>query len=441
MFFLLYILVIVGLIYLWFKQKYTFWDKHGFVSVPGKIPMGSLSDMGFKEHSSVLMKRMYDQHKGKTPVLGLYFFANPTILPLEPEIIKDIFTRQFESFHERGFYVNERDDPLSGHLFNLSGERWKEMRAKLSPTFTSGKIKMMFGTVLKECDKMVDYLENMTKNQQEVQMKEILAATTTQVITSVAFGLETDCLGNPNNEFRQISREVFEPPPTDIVKFMIMSNFPKFAKFFKMRNFSKKSSDFIIGMVKNTIEHREKNNIHRHDFLQLLLEAKIDGVGMTINEMAAQAFIFLLAGFETSSSVAMFSLYELALNPEMQDRVRNEINEVLENYDNKVTYDSIFDMKYLDMIFKETLRKYPVVDVQIRNSTKDYQVPGTKLTIPAKTMILVSTAALHHDERFFENPDQFDPERFTPENEKNIPSYAYLPFSEVRLHIRLFDYS
>lgn len=174
----------------------------------------------------------------------------------------------------------------------------------------------------------------------------------------------------------------------------------------------------------------KKNNIRRNDFLQIIHEAKIDGNDMTIEEIAAQAFLFLLAGFETSSSVATFAVYEMAINLDMQDRVRTEINEVLKKHDDKLTYDSIFEMKYLDMIFKETLRKYPVLDMQIRYCVKDYQVTGTDLVIPEKTMVFVSSGALHHDERFFENPDKFDPERFLPENEKNIQSYAYIPFSE-----------
>lgn len=421
----------MGLIYLWFKKRFAFWDEHGFVSVPGKFPLGSLGDMGFKEHSSVIMKRIYDQHKGKTPVLGLYFLASPAVLLLEPEIIKDVFTRHFESFHERGMFINEKDDPLSTHLFNLGGERWKEMRAKLTPTFTSGKMKLMFDTVLKEGDKMVDYLTELTTSSEEVQMKEILAATTTQVITSAAFGLECDCLRNPDNQFRRVAREVFEPPATEMLRFMFMTNWPDLAKFFKMKNFSQTTIDFIVGMVRDTIENREKNNIRRNDFLQIIHEAKIDGNGMTIEEIAAQAFLFLLAGFETSSSVATFAVYEMAINSDMQDRVRTEINEVLKKHDDKLTYDSIFEMKYLDMIFKETLRKYPVLDMQIRYCVKDYQVTGTDLVIPEKTMVFVSTGALHHDERFFENPDKFDPERFSPENEKNIQSYAYIPFSEV----------
>jgi cytochrome P450 family 6 len=125
-----------------------------------------------------------------------------------------------------------------------------------------------------------------------------------------------------------------------------------------------------------------------------------------------------------------FSTYELALNQDIQDRLRDEINEVLSSHNGEVTYDAIMEMKYLDMVFNETLRRYPIVDVQIRKSVKDFAIPNTKLVIPAGTGILVPTYALQNDEKYFENPTKFDPERFNDENVKKQVPYTYIPFSE-----------
>lgn len=140
--------------------------------------------------------------------------------------------------------------------------------------------------------------------------------------------------------------------------------------------------------------------------------------------------VFFLAGFETSSSVATFALYELAINHDLQNRLRNEIEEVLAKYNDEVTYDSLMDMKYLDMVFKETLRKYPVVDTQFRQCSKDFKIQNSHLTIPKDTLVILSSHALHHDERFYEDPSKFDPERFTDENIKKRHPFVYIPFSE-----------
>lgn len=139
---------------------------------------------------------------------------------------------------------------------------------------------------------------------------------------------------------------------------------------------------------------------------------------------------YLSISFETSSSVMTFSTYELALNQAIQDRLRSEIQEVLEKYNGEVTYEAIKEMKYLDMVFKESLRKYPALDNQNRKSTHDFKIPNSKLVIPAGTNIIIPVDGLHNDERFFENPSKFDPERFSDENIKKRPPFVYIPFSE-----------
>lgn len=110
--------------------------------------------------------------------------------------------------------------------------------------------------------------------------------------------------------------------------------------------------------------------------------------------------------------------------------MRNEIETVLSKYDGEITYDGVMEMKYLDMVFNETLRKFPINDLHFRKCTKEFQIPNSDLTIPLGTAVFISVHALHRDERFFENPDVFDPERFSNENVKKIRPYSYIPFGK-----------
>lgn len=132
----------------------------------------------------------------------------------------------------------------------------------------------------------------------------------------------------------------------------------------------------------------------------------------------------------------MFALYELALNQDIQDRLRKKNEEILSKYDGEITYEAIMEMKYLDMVFNETLRKFPVVDTQFRTCSKDFKIPNSNLTIPKDTFIVLSSHALHNDERFYDNPEKFDPDRFTDENIKKRHPFAYIPFSEFYLTFR-----
>jgi cytochrome P450 family 6 len=140
-----------------------------------------------------------------------------------------------------------------------------------------------------------------------------------------------------------------------------------------------------------------------------------------------------------------FMSYELALNQDIQDKLRDEINEVLPRHKLETSYDAVMEMKYLDMIFNESMRRYPIVDRQMRKCVKDFPIPNTKLVIPAGTGILIPIPVLHHDERYWENPNKFDPERFNEENVKKQVPYSFLPFSEgprqcIGLRWRTFDF-
>lgn len=141
MFALIFLAVfLIFLIYLWFKKKFSFFDQRGFPFIENpKIPLGSMSKVGFTEHMSDFTIREFNKFKHQGPAFGCYASTMPSLIPTSPELLKDIFVKNFESFHDRGFPVNKEIDPLSAHLFMLNGQEWKDLRSKLSPTFTSGK--------------------------------------------------------------------------------------------------------------------------------------------------------------------------------------------------------------------------------------------------------------------------------------------------------------
>lgn len=108
-----------------------------------------------------------------------------------------------------------------------------------------------------------------------------------------------------------------------------------------------------MGIVRDTIKYREENNVIRKDFLQLMMDLKSSETGsLTLNEMTAQAFIFFLAGYETSSTTMSFCLFELAKRKEIQDKLRAEITEVLKQHGGEITYEAIMDMKYLQQVLE-----------------------------------------------------------------------------------------
>ncbi|XP_068081654.1 cytochrome P450 6B4-like [Anabrus simplex] len=137
-----------------------------------------------------------------------------------------------------------------------------------------------------------------------------------------------------------------------------------------------------------------------------------------------------MAGFETTSTTMSFCLHELAVNPDIQRRLQEEIDSTLLEYGGKITYEAIQKMEYLDRVVSETLRKYPPVSILSRKCTLDYTIPGTNVRLDKGTRVIIPVFAIQRDSRYYSEPEQFDPERFTEENKAQRHNCTYLPFGE-----------
>ncbi len=135
----LIVLSVLATIYYFIKRRYSFWQRLGIPSVKPSFPFGNLKDVGKKFHSCEMLMKFYDENKHRGPFVGLYFFLSPVVLLTDLNLIKNVMAKDFSVFHERHFYHNEKHDPLSAHLFAIDGSKWKMLRSKLTPTFTSGK--------------------------------------------------------------------------------------------------------------------------------------------------------------------------------------------------------------------------------------------------------------------------------------------------------------
>lgn len=138
-------------------------------------------------------------------------------------------------------------------------------------------------------------------------------------------------------------------------------------------------------------------------------------------------FVFYIAGNDSSSATIGFILFELTRNQNFMKRAQDDIKSTLEKHGGEFTYESVMDMKFIDLCVKESLRKYPILPMLNRECTKDYQIPGTKFTIEKGTAVIVSVMGMHRDEDFFPNADSFDPDRFSDERH-DYDENVYMPF-------------
>jgi len=326
-------------VYFYLKKKYSYFEELGIPHMKPKLPLGNVQGMGTKFHIFEMVLNVYNECKGKDVICGFYNFIQPVYVVLDPELAKTIMIKDFNNFVNRGSFVNEEDEPLTAHLFAIENERWKFIRNKLSPVFTSGKLKSMYPTIINKGDNLVAAIEEKMKTNSTIEVKDITNRFTVDIISSVAFGMEADTLKKSNERLLTIFKEIFGTTGFAMMKFFFLIAFPNFSKTIKLRMFSKNISDFFMDVVGNNIKQREESNDNRTDFLNMLIQLKnkgsIDGEfstekkKLTLNEIMAQAFLFFFAGSDTSSTAISFALTELGNNMEIQEKLRKEIEEKL----------------------------------------------------------------------------------------------------------------
>lgn len=422
-------------LYYYFISRFDFWKNHGVIG-PKPIPLfGNAKDVLLRKIGiGSFITELYQKYENER-MFGIFIGKLPNLVLRDLDLIKDVLIKDFSIFDNRGLNVLERADPFSVNIFTINAKRWRPLRARLSPVFTSGKLKEMFPLILECAEHLEQCLEDIVKKGEPVDFYEISERYTIDVIGSCAFGINMNALSDESSEFRKMGKSIFDQ---NIIKFM--RNFLRdfFPRFYNLLGFVlpyAKSIVFMTKLIKETIKYREDNNVTRLDFVNSLMDLKkhpekLKNIEITDTFLAAQASIFFAAGFETSTAAMAHFLYEMALNPSMQDKLRKELKEFHVKNNGNLKYEDIKEMKYFDKVFKETLRKYPPGMILRRECNTNYTFRGTKVTIPVGTVVIIPLYGIQIDPKFYENPDVFDPERFNDDAVAARHPMSYMPFGD-----------
>ncbi|XP_044004564.1 cytochrome P450 6A1-like [Aphidius gifuensis] len=427
--------VLMLMIYKWSISSFTFWSDRG-VTGPAPTPLvGNIGDViRGKQSIGDCLKKYYDDNSD-LPYVGLFSRREPVLLIRSLDLIKDVLISDFSKFSDRALKTYEKADPLSQNLLVLETKRWRPLRHKLSPVFTSGKLKDMFYLLLNCGDMLQKHMDNVIDKNNIIEARDLTARYTTDVIGTCVFGLEINAMNDDDNEFRKMGKQIFKFTWKKVFLYQLRDFFPSVYEFLAPIVKRHSITNFFIKIMKDTMAYRRENKIYRHDFLDYLMEIKdnpekLPEIKLTDELLASQLFIFFLAGFETSSSTMTNMLYELAQHHDYQDKLREEIRDTLSANDGKLTYDSVKNMKFLDMLFKETLRKYPIGTMLSRKSTSEYTFSGTNLTIPKNTLIFIAVQGIHFDPKFYKNPEIFNPYNFTDKAIKSRHPMSFQAFGD-----------
>ncbi|CAH0403327.1 unnamed protein product [Chilo suppressalis] len=450
MFIILSIFVtLVFVLYVYGTRNFNYWKKKGIKhDKPYPFVGNAFNQLVFKDTITDFFVDIYRRYPEERFV-GVYMSNDPILIVRDPKDVQRVLISDFHNFYPRGVLKHQDEpDPLVKHLFALDGDLWKLLRQRMTPAFTTGKLRAMFPLIIERAEKLQLLLADSARKNEEIDVKDFLARYATDFIGACGFGINMDALQDKNSIFRKLGLRIFKANFFDIVRNTLKLLFPKLTKY--VATVPPDVTKMTTHLVSTIMAERNYEPSGRNDFIDLLLEVKKKGkmIGESLEKknpdgspviveqelddllIAAQVFVFFAAGFETSSSTSSFTLHQLAFHPENQEKCQKEIDEVLKRYDDKLSYDAIKEMKYLKQCFFESMRIFPSVGVLIRKSASKYTFPDSDLTIDENIQVMVINQAMQLDERFFDEPEKFIPERFDPENANNIPNHVFLPFGE-----------
>ncbi|KAI4486789.1 hypothetical protein M0804_006159 [Polistes exclamans] len=431
---LLFVLTLVAVFYLWMKYKLSYWKRRGVPSLPTSSVLRQFKEIiRGRKSGSIALGDLYKETNEKDKFFGIYILHKPFLLIKDSELVKTILIKDFDVFCNRSFSLKSSNDLASFNLFSADNPEWKHLRVKLSPVFTSGKIKKLFYLMHETSEAMTDFLQEKSDQNSNITInaKEVFMKYTTDVISTVAFGVRTNSFKEETSEFYRQSRLPFKPTLKSIFIFYAVFFFPDIIKNVEFKLMGE-ARDYFDQLFWETFNEREKSGMKRGDLIDSLIELKNeeknDDFKFEGDILLGQSLIFFVAGRESSATTICYALAELARESKLQDRLRTEIRETLKS--DGFTYEAVQKMKYLHQVISETLRLHPPGPILDRVATKDYVIPGTNVLIEKGTPVYAVLTGIHVDPNYFPDPLRFDPDRFSDERKADILPYTYMPFGD-----------
>lgn len=421
-------------VYYYLFTKFNLFKRHRVLHMPSFPVLGVTAPLIFGQESvSEFLQRLYN-YQPDAKYYGFYAMTLPVFLLRDPELIKNILIKDFESFRDRRPFSDVNDPLINKNLFSLKGQKWRDVRTLLTPAFTASKMKFMFSLMTECAENFATFVSSLPAGQSELEMKEAFTKYTNDVIATCAFGIKIDTMRDPTNKFYIHGRNGTRFLEFRTIMLIFLGTF-SLARIFNLRLVDEQVTKFFMDSIKNVIAKRDTENIIRPDMLQLMMDMRSKGEAgkeLSVEDMTAQAFVFFFAGFETSSTTMSFSAHEIAVNPNVQAKLHQEIDKILQETNGHVTYDAINRLEYLDAVIKETLRMYPTNSLLERVCVKDCKLPPTlpgekPFTIKKDMVLWVPVFSIHHDDKYYDEPEKFCPERFI-DNTTYENSPYYVPF-------------
>jgi cytochrome P450 len=348
-------------------------------------------------------------------VVSFRFLNVPMCLLTYPDDIEDVLVRNAANFVKSQNY-HALKVVLGNGLLTSEGAFWQRQRKLAQPSFRHDSIARYAETMVNSTRQML----NGWRDGQTRDVHEEMMAVTLDVVAKSLFG--ADVLEEANNvghTLRDVSNQLLAMPNVSF----FLPEFVPLPSTLRLRRAVRELDRVIYSIIRA----RRATNRKPPDLLQVLLDAQEeDGSQMTDEQLRDEMMTLFIAGHETTSVTLSWAWYLLAGHPEVEAKLLDELTSVLNGRDAGVS--DLRALSYTEMVVKETMRLYPPAWVIGRQALNDFEVHGYRL--PAGTNVLLVPWITHRDDRFYDEPERFDPDRWRddPIRSGRLPRFAYFPF-------------
>jgi cytochrome P450 len=372
----------------------------GFLDLVGKL---------WREHGDVFQVRT-----GR----GTLIFA------LHPDAVEQLNVGNRQNYDKLGTYEPMRKYLIGKGLVSSTGELWRRQRKMLAPFYTPRGVQAYAGMMIREGERLADRWQGLASNGGEVEVGDEMILVTAHIILKAMFSTETMESIHQVKDAAETMLAFFTQKMTGprLPALPLWLPTPKNRKYVAARDLLHRSIRALIA------ERRAKNEAEwPDDLLSRLMKARDEETGQAMSEdlLRDESITTYVAGHETTARTLTFAWYALATNPEVAERLHEELDRALGGH--TPTVEDLRQLPYTLQVIKETMRLYPAVPFYARDAIAADKLGGFDL--PAGAAVFLSPYYTHRHPDFWENPDVFDPDRWTPERETARHRFAYHPFA------------
>lgn len=344
-----------------------------------------------------------------------YRIAGNTVTALlHPEYVERVLVEEPDRFERYLFEDRGFDFAPEGILFT-DGEQWRTQRRIMQPAFTIDRIRSYAETMSGVADATADRWAR----GDEIVLNRACSRLTLEILASTLFDVEVDPTGD-DEAIAQAARIINEQANSRSVA----SYIPEWVPTPGNRRYRRAMADYR-DRVTELIDRRRGGGENADDLLSILLFAEgPDGTTLSEEEIRDNLLTFAFAGHETTSLALTYAFLLLSQHEAARSRLDAELETVLDGA--VPTFADVSELEYTERVIKEAMRLYPPAFLMLRKATADAVIGGYE--IPAGSVVSLPQYLLHRDERFYDEPDAFRPDRWHDELEAQLPDYAYFPF-------------